>query len=106
MASPGVAMKKRLLFLMLAFTSLVIALIVRVGWIQIVEGEKYQEMAFEQQNRDREITPKRGSIMDKNMKILAMSATVERIVANPQEIKNCRQMKRKELPRSLHKYCS
>jgi stage V sporulation protein D (sporulation-specific penicillin-binding protein) len=85
-AGPSVTMKKRLIFLMLAFSVLIVALICRVGWIQIVKGEWYQEKAFIQQNRDREITPKRGSIFDRNMKELAMSASVERVVANPTEI--------------------
>lgn len=86
MAGPSVIMKKRLIFLMLSFSVLIVALIGRIGWIQIVKGEWYQEQAFEQQNRDREITPKRGTILDRNMKVLAMSASIERIVANPTEI--------------------
>lgn len=70
----------------MVFSFLIFCLLFRVGWIQIVKGGELQEMAFEQQNRDREITPRRGSILDRNGKELAISATVERIVVNPQEI--------------------
>lgn len=88
MAGPSITMKKRLIFLMLTFSLLIVALIGRVGWIQIVKGEWYQKKAYDQQNRDREITPRRGTIYDRNMKPLAISATVERIVVNPQDFKN------------------
>lgn len=86
MAGASIIMKKRLLFLLMAFSVLIFGLTLRVAWFQIVKGEELQEMAFEQQNSDREITPRRGSILDKNGKELAMSATVDRIVVNPVEI--------------------
>ena len=55
--------------------------------IQIVNGEWYRQKAYEQHNRDREITPKRGAIYDRNGNELAVSATVEKVVISPQEIK-------------------
>jgi stage V sporulation protein D (sporulation-specific penicillin-binding protein) len=79
-------MKKRLLVVLTFFSLLVFGLIARVGWLQLVKGEELQKMAFEQQNSDREIPPRRGSILDRNGKALAMSATVDRIVVNPTEI--------------------
>jgi len=79
-------MKKRLLAVLLIFTFLIIALLCRVGWLQIVRGEELQRKAYEQQNSDREIPPRRGSILDRNGKQLAISATVDRIVVNPTEI--------------------
>ncbi|NLD48985.1 MAG: PASTA domain-containing protein [Clostridiaceae bacterium] len=86
MAGPGLLIKKRLLIILMAYSFIILALLFRVGWLQIVEGSKLQEKAFEQHNRDREITPRRGSIRDRNGKDLATSITVERIVINPQEI--------------------
>ena len=101
MAGPSVTMKKRLIFLMLAFSVLIVALIIRVGWIQIVKGEWYQKMAYEQQNRDREITPRRGTIYDRNMNPLAISATVERIVINPQDFEKLEESKKEEIAEKL-----
>jgi len=100
-AGPSVTMKKRLIFLMLAFSVLIVALIIRVGWIQIVKGEWYQKMAYEQQNRDREITPRRGTIYDRNMNPLAISATVERIVINPQDFEKLEESKKEEIAEKL-----
>ena len=86
MAGTTLVMKKRLLAVLLIFTFLIIALLGRVGWLQIVRGEELQRKAYEQQNSDREIPPRRGSILDRNGKQLAISATVDRIVVNPTEI--------------------
>ena len=63
---------------MIVFTILIIALILRLGWIQIVKGDWYQKKAFEQQTRGRDISPKRGTIFDRNGKVLAISASVEK----------------------------
>lgn len=85
---PNLEIKKRLLVLLIAFFVFVIGLIVRVGWIQLIRGDTYKQMAFEQQNKDREIASRRGTIYDRNGKELAISASAARIVVNPQEIKN------------------
>lgn len=87
MAGPGLLIKRRLLVMLLAFTVLVAALIVRVGWIQLVQGDWYQKMAFAQQNQNRIISPRRGTIYDRNYKELAISASVDTISVNPQVIK-------------------
>ena len=87
MAGPGLKMKKRLLFILGFFTVIIVLLVVRVGYIQFVNGDAYQKRAFEQQNMNRVISPKRGSIYDRNMKELAVSASVETIYINPQELK-------------------
>jgi stage V sporulation protein D (sporulation-specific penicillin-binding protein) len=79
--------KKRLIAVMMIFTALIMALLVRIGWIQLVQGEWYQKMAFIQQNQNRVISPKRGTIYDRNGIELAVSASVETISVNPQALK-------------------
>jgi len=49
----------------------------------IVKGEDYTKQAIEQQTRDRLITPKRGTIYDRNKKPLAVSASVETVSISP-----------------------
>jgi len=88
LARPGLLLKKRLLVLLVVFFVAVVALVVRVGYIQLVDGERLQKMAFEQQNRGRTISPKRGTIYDRNGKELAISASVETISVNPSDLKN------------------
>ena len=56
--------KKRLRIMLLITIFLFIALIIRIGWIQLVKGDFYSTLAFQQQNLDREITAKRGIIYD------------------------------------------
>ncbi len=73
-----------------AMTSLILAgvmvMITRLGWIQFIDGGKYKRLAAEQQTRDSVITAKRGTIYDRNMKVLAQSASAERVTINPQQI--------------------
>jgi len=80
--------RKRLLVLLMAFFIIVVALLVRVAYIQIVQGDRLQKEAFDQQNRGRIINPKRGTIYDRNGKELAVSASVWTITASPNDIKN------------------
>jgi stage V sporulation protein D (sporulation-specific penicillin-binding protein) len=86
-AGNSLLIKRRLLVVLLLFIFLITSIIVRVGYIQIVQGEKLQKMAFDQQNRGRVISPRRGSILDRNGKDLAVSASVETITVNPKDIK-------------------
>lgn len=93
MTGTSLLIKKRLLVVLISFSTLVIALLVRLGWIQIVHGQVYQEMAFDQQNSGMEISARRGTIYDRNGKELAVSASVETVSVNPQEIRNSKRDK-------------
>lgn len=63
-----------------------IVLGVRLYYLQVVKHDDYESAAIEQQVRSTTITADRGSIYDRNMKILAMSATVDTIYISPAEI--------------------
>ncbi len=63
-------------------------LVYRVASIALIHGEEYQKRAIQQQLRDTEISPERGTIYDRNMKPLAQSASVWTIVIAPANIKN------------------
>lgn len=88
MAGPGLIIKKRILALLISFFVVVVALIARVAYIQVVQGERLQKEAFEQQNRGRIISPRRGTIYDRNGKELAISASVETIWVSPQTVRD------------------
>lgn len=66
--------------------AILIALIVRIGYVQFVMGADLQEMVKAQQTLDRKINPKRGTIYDATGKILAVSSTVETVTVNPVNI--------------------
>ncbi len=66
---------------------IMICLIVRIGYIQLVQGKELSKLAYEQQTLDRKINPKRGTIYDATgNNILAVSSTVETVTVNPSNI--------------------
>lgn len=72
-------LKRRILLVSICFTLCTVLMGIRLGYIQLVEGEKLQELAKEQQTRDRTIVPTRGNIYDRNFNVLAQSASVATI---------------------------
>ena len=66
---------------------IIICLIIRLGFIQFIQGKELSQLAYEQQTLDRKINPKRGTIYDATgEKILAVSSTVETVTVNPGNI--------------------
>ena len=65
---------------------ILVCLIGRLGYIQLVQGKELSELAYEQQTLDRSINPKRGTIYDANGTALAVSSTVETVTVNPGNI--------------------
>lgn len=63
-----------------------ILLVIRIIYIQFIKGPEYKEMASRQQLLSQVIAPKRGTIYDSTGKALALSASVDTITINPQEI--------------------
>ena len=59
------------------------SVIIRLAYLQLVQGEELQRRAVEQQLSDTIISAKRGTIYDANGKILAQSASVWRVVMAP-----------------------
>lgn len=79
---------KRIAIIALFIFIIMILLIIKIGWIQFVEGSSLKEMASRQQTINEVISPKRGSIYDTNGKALAISASVDTISINPTKIKD------------------
>ncbi len=61
-------------------------LTVKLYNIQIREHDKWEQKAVEQQTRDTEVAPTRGTIYDRNMEALALSANVETVFISPREV--------------------
>lgn len=78
---------KRLLAGMLAAFLLLFLLIVRLAFLQFIQGSKLRESANRQQDTARIISAKRGNIYDSTGKLLAASATVDTVSINPSKIK-------------------
>jgi len=67
---------------------LFIPLIIQLFVLQIVRHEELELRAVSQQTRDTVISPTRGTIYDRNMNVLAMSASVETVFISPAEIES------------------
>ncbi|MBF8982247.1 stage V sporulation protein D [Lutibacter sp. B2] len=86
MGTPNILHKKRLVFLLFTVGIVLFILVFRIGWIQIVKGEKYKQLAHIQQTRDIPIPAKRGTIYDRKGKELAISASTNTVWARPAEV--------------------
>ena len=85
--APGKMILSRTLILMVMCGIVAfIVLAVQLYKVMIVQHDEYESMAVEQQVRETTISAARGTIYDRNMKILAMSATVETVYISPAEM--------------------
>ena len=88
MTVPGVMNKKRLLVLLLATGFLFLAMIIRLGYIQLIQSDWLKEKASGQWTSELPVVPNRGRILDRNMNVLAQSASAETVMIRPSEIRN------------------
>lgn len=87
MKTTDIGRKKRLMRMLMVAFVICNLLIVRVGFIQFVQGTELQAKAYAQQTLNRNINPKRGTIWDATGKVaLAVSASVETVSVNPTNI--------------------
>ena len=78
--------KKTLITFFIIIILLFVALIVRIGFLQFVQGNELKRKASIQQTTTRTITATRGTIYDCNGRILASSANVDTVSVNPKNI--------------------
>lgn len=80
-----VSIKK--LRIILIFACLIfLLLIIRLFWLQFINGAWLKERAYRQQTSSKIISPERGTIFDVNGKSLAISEEVDTISVNPTKI--------------------
>ena len=86
MSKATIQNKKRMLSLLIIFGIFLVYLLCNMFKWQIVRGAELQESAYNQQTKNRTISPKRGVIYDRNGTVLAESVTVETISITPKNI--------------------
>lgn len=84
----ALANKKRLIAILVAITLLFFALIVRIAWIQFINGPSLQQKALDQWTRNFTIKADRGDIVDRNGQVLAQSSSVDTVAVQPSLIKD------------------
>lgn len=77
----------RIITVLIGAIALLALLLVRVGWIQAVNGDDYSRQAAMQQTKDMAVSSKRGTIYDRNMSVLAQSSSAETVTVNPAAIR-------------------
>lgn len=77
---------KKLRITLIVVILILLLLIVRIGFLQFVQGNYLKELAYNQQTINQIISPKRGNIYDSTGKALAISAQVDTITINPNKL--------------------
>ncbi len=86
--NPIHTLQKRLLAMFLLVASVFMAIVLRLGFIQIIDGAWLQEHAQAQWLRDLPINATRGKILDQNGAVLATSYSTYDIYVRPSMVKN------------------
>lgn len=86
-SSTNLQNKRRMLVFLLCFFLTTVALIVRLGYLQIVVGEEYKKQAMDNWAKDIKINAKRGIIYDAKGKQLAVSVPSNKVVCIPSDVK-------------------
>ncbi len=85
---PGVALRRRILFLFFSTLLAVLVLVMRLAWIQVALGEELRARAEEDRTRSMPVQARRGTIFDRRGRELAISVNVDSVFAVPAEIED------------------
>ena len=95
-------MLRRSMIVMLALVILVVGVTgIRLSKIMVIDGEKYQAKASEQQLYDTTLAAPRGNIYDANMKVLATSATCWTVFPSPNNLKKIKDTTKLEAVKTI-----
>ncbi|PKM61834.1 MAG: hypothetical protein CVU97_06675 [Firmicutes bacterium HGW-Firmicutes-21] len=76
----------------LLITLILAFLVTRLATLQLIDPDQLKNDALEQYTHEMSISAKRGTVYDRNLKPLAVSATVYNVFISPNEIKDDTQM--------------
>lgn len=79
-------MKKRAIVIAITMATLILAVVSRVSYIQVVKADWLIEQAAQVWNKNSILTPQRGMILDRNGARLAYNAKAYTIIAHPRQI--------------------
>ena len=95
---------KKLKAIFVIILILMIGLVIRIGFLQFVQGNSLKESAYKQQTINQIISPKRGNIYDSTgTKALAISARVDTVTINPSKITDNDEQKKAALKEKVSK---
>lgn len=80
--------KTKILFVLIVIFIVMILLLGRIGYLQVIDGERLQTLATSQQTLTETLLAKRGTIYDSTGNDLAISYDTDKVYINPSEIEN------------------
>lgn len=80
--------KTKILFVLIIIFIVMILLLGRVGYLQVIDGERLQTLATSQQTLTETLLAKRGTIYDCIGETLAISYDTDKVYINPSEIED------------------
>jgi len=83
----NVLIKKRIAKLFILLAGVIFFLLLRVGYIQFVRGDELQAKALDNRLREVPVEAKRGAILDRNYKELAISISADSVGAFPPQVR-------------------
>lgn len=101
MKASGISGKRRLLYMLGIIAAIFAALMIRLFYIQVIQGPELQEKALSQWTRDTALSAERGRILDSDGTVLAQSGTAYKILVWPQVIKQTEQLNRERIASEL-----
>lgn len=102
----NVVSSKKLKVSMIVAVILLILLIIRLFYLQIIDGSNLSTLASKQQVKSEAISSKRGNIYDSTGASLAISETVDTVSVNPTKLKSKKYTDENELKQALCKELS
>lgn len=76
----------RFVYVALFFCVWAVAIVFKLGWLQIVRHSEFMTLAMKQQQHGFEVSPRRGVLYDRNLHELAMTVQVDSVYAVPTEV--------------------
>ena len=86
--SGGSFISARMAFVFVLFLFAALAFVGRLVYLQVIVADEYSEEARSARSVDIPITPKRGTIYDRNGRVLATSVEATTVYCNPSEIED------------------
>jgi stage V sporulation protein D (sporulation-specific penicillin-binding protein) len=84
----NVIIRKRLVIVLMTLAALFCALVLRLGYVQMIQAPWLTQQAEDLWRRNIPVEPKRGVITDRNGKVLAYNGSAPTIVVVPSQVKD------------------
>ncbi len=93
--------RKRILFTLLLFCFIILAMIIRLAYVQFMMSEEISDKAEDLWLRDIVFQPERGEILDRNMNYLTKNVSAASVIVIPRQVKDVDRTA-EELAKILH----